>query len=186
MLLAISYTVILLGVSLSQPIDLKKTEVNEHITISLPESFERLTGNEVNQKFISSNAPLAVFSDPTRTVDLSVNTAFSRWREEDISLMMSFYKSTIMGLYDEVQFNKETIEEINGRRFAIFEFVSTVRADEEAIINTRQVSKYTYIQYTIVNYKTVLFHFTCPVRARGTWAARAEEIMSTVKISRKF
>lgn len=186
MLPAIPYTLILLGFCMVQPIDLKKTSVNEDITLSLPQSFERLNSNEANQKFISSNTPLAVYSDPSRTVDLSVNTAFSRWREEDMSLMMSFYKSTIMGLYDEVQFKKETIEEINGRRFAVFEFVSTVRADEEDIINNRQISKYTYIQYTIVNYKTVLFHFTCPVRARGIWAPRAEEIMSTVRISKRF
>jgi hypothetical protein len=166
--------------------DMQKTKVNEFITISLPASFERLSASEINQKFLSANQPIAVYGDASRTVDLSINTSFSRWREEDIALMMSFYKSTIMGLYDEVQFNKEGIEEINGRKFVVFEFVSSITADAEDIINTRSISKYTYIQYTIVNFKTVLFHFTCPARARGLWTDTAAEIMGSVKVSNKF
>ena len=98
--------------------------------------------------------------------------------------MKSFYKSTIMGLYDEVQFINEDIREINGRNFAVFEFLSTVVDEEGTTINPGAISKFVRIQYTIVESKTVLFNFSCPARQKDRWAPIAKEILESVKISK--
>ena len=161
-----------------------KTKVNDDITLMLPEEFTLLTQAELNRKYVSSKAPVAVYSDFSKEVDLGVNVAFSRWNQEDLAIMKSFYKSNIMGLYDEVQFLQEEIQEIDGKQFVIFEFLSTVRDTEGTTINQSPISKYVRIHYTIVNYKTVLFNFSCPARVKEKWAPIAQSILESAKISK--
>jgi hypothetical protein len=67
-----------------------------------------------------------------------------------------------MGLYDEVQFITENVQEINGRDFVVFEFLSKVNDTEGTTINNSSISKFVRIQYTIVKSKTVYLIF--PVR----------------------
>ncbi len=161
-----------------------KTKVNDDITISLPDDFTLMSSEDRNRKYVSSKDPVAVYTDFSRTVDLGINVAYSRWNKEDLEIMKSFYKSNIMGLYDEVQFITEEIKEINGKEFAIFEFVSQVTDEEGTTINQSAISKYVRIQYTIVKSKTVLFNFTCPARQKEKWAPVAKKILESVKISK--
>ena len=178
--------VVLFVLSSFQGMKLVKTKVDDSITISIPETFLPMTEAEINTKYVSTKPPVALFTDQSRMVDLGINVAFSRWRPEDLELMRSFYKSNIMGLYDEVQFITEEMREINGRQYAIFEFLSIVTDDENTAFDATNRSQYTYIQYTIVNYKTVLFNFSCPARLKGQWQQVAGQIMSTVKIAKNI
>ena len=161
-----------------------KTKVNESITLLLPEDFTLMSQADLRTKFASDKAPVAAYTDFSRSVDLGVNVAFSRWNAEDLEIMKSFYKSNIMGLYNDVQFLKEEIENINGKDFAVFEFVSSVYDEEGAGINQRSINKYVRIQYAIVKSKTVLFNFSCPANQKDKWAPVAKEILDSVKISK--
>ena len=167
-----------------QKIKYVKTKINDDISISLPADFVMMDETELNRRFVSAKKPLAMFTDYARTVELGVNMAYSRWRPDDLDIMKSFYKSNIMGLYDEVNFLQEGIENINGRDFAVFEFVSVIRDDDDTAFRPRATAKFTRIQYTIVNYKTVLFNFTCDARQKDQWIPIARHIMSSVKISK--
>ncbi|MCK5704948.1 MAG: hypothetical protein KAI29_27540, partial [Cyclobacteriaceae bacterium] len=75
-----------------------KTKVNESITLLLPEDFTLMSQADLRTKFASDKAPVAAYTDFSRSVDLGVNVAFSRWNAEDLEIMKSFYKSNIMGL----------------------------------------------------------------------------------------
>lgn len=161
-----------------------KTKVNDDITLLLPQDFLLMTEADINSKYVSSKPPVAAYTDFTRNVDFGINVAYSRWNPGDLEIMRSFYKSNIMGLYDEVQFIKDEVEEINGREFAVFEFISSVRDDDESSISQNPISKYIRIQYTIVKSKTVLFNFTCPARQKDKWAPVAKEILESVKLSK--
>lgn len=181
---------ILLFLSLSffafQSVKFVKTKVDDNITLSLPQDFIPMSPEDLLNKYVSSKAPLAVYTDFNRSVDLGINVAYSRWNEEDLDIMQSFYKSNIMGLYDEVNFIKEGIEEINGRNFAVFEFVSSVNDEEGTTITQSSISKFVRIQYAIVNGKTILFNFSCPSRQKEKWSPIARQIMESVKISKKL
>ena len=182
-----SFLILFLGFILFtsfQRVKLVKTKVNNDITILLPEEFTLMSQADLNLKYFSSKSPIAVYTDFSKSVDLGVNIAYSRWNPEDLEIMKSFYKSNIMGLYDEVQFIKEGIEEINGKDFAVFEFVSSVNDEEGTMIDQGSISKYVRIQYTIVKSKTVLFNFTCPARQQAKWAPIAQQILESVKISK--
>ena len=166
-----------------QQVKFVKTKINDNITMLLPENFTPMSQDDLLSKYVSSKAPVAVYTDFSRSVDLGVNVAYSTWNEEDLEIMKSFYKSNIMGLYDEVHFIKEGIEEINGRNFAVFEFVSSVNDEEGTTISQSSISKYVRIQYAIVKSKTVLFNFSCPANQKDNWAPVAKKMLESVKIS---
>ena len=184
MIRTLSFIAIIVFLASFQSTKLVKTKVNDSITISLPEEFTAMTQTELNTKYVSAKAPVAVYTDYSKTIDLGVNVAYSQWNPEDLEIMMSFYKSNIMGLYDEVHFLTENVQEINGRKFAVFEFLSKVNDTEGTTIDQSSISKFIRIQYTIVQGKTVLLNFSCPERLKDKWAPLAREILETVKISK--
>ena len=112
-----------------------------------------------------------------------LNMSYSLWAEKDIEILRSFYRSTLLSLYDEVRFIKDEVVTVNGRQYAEFEFDSMVKDDEESIIPKPPVKKYTLIRYTILkNNNTVLVNFTCPLERKETWQNTAREIMDKVII----
>ncbi len=165
-----------------QPVKLVKTKIGKNITVSLPDDFMLMSQSEIRQRYVSAREPLAIYSDETGNVAFTVNVAYSRWNPDDLELMKNFYKSNIMGLYDEVHFIQEDVKEINGRLFAVFEFVSSVKGQSDSPISSNAIGRYTYIQYTIVNGKTVLFNLSCPTHLRNKWGPLAGEIMGSVNI----
>jgi hypothetical protein len=179
----ISFLIVAVFLCSFQQVKLVKTKVNDAITIYLPQDFTAMSSADIERGFESAKLPVAEYTDFSRAVDLGINVAYSQWNPEDLEIMRSFYKSNILGLYDEVQFIKEDTEEINGRIYAVFEFISSVYDDDDSI-NMSPVSKYTRIQYTIVKGKTVLFNFTAPAREREKWEPVANQILQSVKISK--
>lgn len=160
-----------------------KTKINDDITLSIPEGFHLLEKADIDRKYVAAKAPLAAFTDDmSGTVDIGVNVAFSQWNPEDLEIMRSFYKSNIMGLYDEVRFITEEVIEVDGEKYAVFEFVSVVKDEEGTSLDAGATSKYTRIHYGIVNRKTLLLNFSCPASVQSTWAPVAKNVLESVKI----
>ncbi len=160
-----------------------KVEVTEGITVFLPADFIQPPQEEINKRMQSPRIPLIFYTDPNNEVDFSVNMSYSLWAQKDIEILRSFYRSTILSLYDEVNFIKDEIVEVDGRQYAEFEFESKVEDDEESIIQKGPVRKYTLIRYTILkNNNTVLLNFTCPLYAEKKWNDTAREIMDKAVI----
>lgn len=167
-----------------QNADLKKVQVNKSIRLALPPDFMPMSEEEIRAKYISYRTPLALYSNPNRTVDLGINLSVTHWEPNDLEIMQQFYENSIRSLYTEVDFLKKDIETVDGIRFAVFEFISTV-VDEESIVNRApSLSKYTLIYYGIVNNKTILFNFTCPANEKETWQDTAHAIMDSIQIKK--
>ncbi|MDN5201671.1 hypothetical protein QQ008_09870 [Fulvivirgaceae bacterium BMA10] len=176
------FSILILFVTWSSYAQSAKVKINDDITVLLPNEFRPMSDEELVTKFFSARKPIAAYTNYDRTVDFSVNETVTSWQNEDLPLMKSFYKSNIHNLYNEVQFLNEGIEEINERDFAFFEFISVVKDDESSFNKKGNILKYTYIQYTLKDGKTVLFHFSCPERDKEDWKPVASGIMKSVKI----
>lgn len=167
-----------------QNADLKKVQVNKSIRLALPPDFMPMSEEEIRAKYISYRTPLALYTNPNRTVDLGINLSVTHWEPNDLEIMQQFYENSIRTLYTEVDFLKKDIETVDGIGFAVFEFISTV-VDEESIVNRApSLSKYTLIYYGIVNNKTILFNFTCPANEKETWQDTAHAIMDSIQIKK--
>ena len=165
---------------------LVKTKVTDNITVDLPVSFQQMSEQDINSKYISYRKPLALYTSENKKADFGVNVSLTQWNSNDLDLMKRFFKSSIANLYDKVDFLKEDIEEINNIRYAVFEIISTVNPDENAILSKGAIQKYSYLQYAIVNEKTILFNFTCPLNEKERWQSTVKDIMNSVKVKKSF
>ncbi|MEQ9442092.1 MAG: hypothetical protein RIG62_23835 [Cyclobacteriaceae bacterium] len=159
-----------------------KVEVSEDISVSLPESFQAMTEDQMQRKFLSARPPLAAYTSPDQRADFGVNVSNTRWQVSDLPILKDFYRSSLLELYDEVSFIEEGIHSVNNAEMVFFEFTSIVKADENAAVPKPPVHQYTYVQYTIHEDQALVFTFSCPARQKNQWQPTAQKIMNSVKM----
>ncbi|WP_224994521.1 hypothetical protein [Cesiribacter sp. SM1] len=170
----------------AQDAKLKKTKLHDAITVSLPQDFAPVSEQEMMAKHVSSRKPVALYTNPSKQVDFSVNLSTTQWQHFDLPLVKDFYKASLSTLYSDMKWMKEEIQEIKGIPFAIFEYVGTV-ADEEqenTIKQTKPMQVYTHIAYGLVNGKVVVFTFTAPANQQQQWAPVAEAVMESIRLKK--
>ena len=159
---------------------LTRVKISEDISIKVPEDFTPLAEGQMLNRHVHFRQPLAFYTDPNNVVDLAFNQNPTRWREADLDILKDFYKSNILSLYDDVDFMREEVVDIRGKKFAVFEFVSAVKGDQNSIRNSGALKKYTYIQYTIFNGTTLVCNMTTPANVQSRWAPTAAEVMNSI------
>ncbi len=174
--------VFILGLNSSSEPGFVRTKVNNNIVLLLPEEFQLMSEQDLNEKIITPRQSIALYTTPERRVDFGINQSTTSWSDSDFDLMKDFYKSNFMTFFSEVEFLLEDVEIINGRKFAVFEFLSVVRDQGNSASSGRVIRKYYYIQYTLVDSKPMIFNLSAPARERNEWSSRARTIMSSIKI----
>lgn len=162
--------------------DLVKKQITEHIALSIPKAFEAMTEEMMNERYLTARKPIAAYTNDKRTVDFTVSTSNTRWQASDLPILKDFFKASLMELYDEVSFVKEEVQEIHGKNFVVFEFSSVVRPEENALNPQQSIRKYTRIQYTVYDGKTLVFNFSCPQSQQPQWESTAEVMMQSILI----
>jgi len=163
-------------------VKLKNVKISNKISMKIPSKFIEMGEEDMWQRSSSYRKAIALYSDEDRVVELGINHAFTRWEEGDILLLQNMYMASIQEIFDEVKFSKEEITNINGRDFAVFEFVSKIKGISGSIGQNNSVVKYYYIQYTIVDGGTFVFNFSCQNYVKEDWQETAKIIMGTIKI----
>lgn len=165
---------------------LVKTKVHDAITVSVPADFVPVSEQEMASKYVSNRKPLALFTNSSKQVDLSVNLSNNQWQHFDLPLVKDFYKASLSTLYSDVQWIREEIQEIKGVPFAIFEYVGTVADTEQenTLRKTKPMEVYTHIAYGMVNGKVVVVTLTAPANQRQQWAPVAEAVMESIKLKK--
>jgi len=161
---------------------LVKVKIDKNITVKLPSDFAPVPESEVGSKYISYRSPIALYSNSTREVDFSVNFSVSRWQSSDLDMIQSFYKSNISNLFDNVEFLNDTIEEINDRKYIVFEFTSSISETQSVLRQGATIKKYYYIQYTLMKGSVLIFSFSTPQRIMHEWHSTAGNIMHSIKV----
>jgi hypothetical protein len=164
---------------------LKKVNVTENIIMQMPENFRLMTDDEIVDKYFTTTKPIALYTDPTVSVDLGVNISSTKWNAKDLEIMMSFQKSNIYSLYDEINIISEGVKDINGRNTGYIEFESVINSDPNSFSQKGGISKYTYIQYIIIGKTSLVFNFTSPIQMKSNWKEVAGLIMDSVEINTK-
>jgi len=124
-----------------------------------------------------------MFADETQEVTLGINYNIMQWTESDTDLIYGFYKASINNLFDEIEFIQDQTTTINGRKFLVFEFIGTIKNDNQ--FSSRSLSKnYSYIVYTSWKDQVLLFNFSCKARLKNEWESTARQIMESIKIKK--
>ena len=158
---------------------LVKTKLSDNIVVKIPNNLMPMTEEDKAQRYESARLPIALYTDEDRLLDFGVNRAYSIWQESDLEMMLEFYEASIIELYDKVKFIKKDIEEVNDRKFVVFEFESVVYPENGF---QRNITKYTYLMYTLKAGTTYVFNFTCEKSVQNQWQGTAKAIMGSVKL----
>lgn len=172
-------TISVLGIMAFSAAKLKKVKLNDDVTVSVPADFMPMTPEDREQRYKSHRLPLALYTDPDRLVDFGVNRSYSVWSEDDLGMLEKFYRSSIIELFDKVDFIDSGIKEVNKHQFVFFEFESVVYPESDF---QRNVAKYTYVMYGLSGGTTYVFNFTCPKNLREDWQPIARQMMSKIKL----
>ncbi|RSK47316.1 hypothetical protein [Hymenobacter rigui] len=158
---------------------LKKTAVGKNISLGVPEGFAALPDDGIAAKYPSPRKPLAVFSNPSGRVDLSVQQKPSTFTNKDYALLLKIYKASVQNLYSKVQFLREDIQTVNKRDFVVLEFVSTV-TDNRRGGNLAPIRKYQFVQYAIEGDQLYVFTFDAPADEQPQWQPIAQAVMQSI------
>ena len=162
-------------------VKLVSTKINNDISLKIPTDFIIMASRDRINKFVSSKIPLIVYTSMDKEINFSVNTNIIQWSDGDEITLRNFYKASFEALFDEVEYIRDTIEDISGQTFIIFEFVSSLK-DENVFVGRITIRNYTYIQYTSYEGQVLLFNFGCNASLMNQWQSVAEEIMQSVSI----
>lgn len=170
----------------SQVPKLVKTKIHESITVSLPADFSAVGEQEMMEKYVSYRKPLALYTNPSKQVDFSVNLSVTQWQHFDLPLVKDFYKASLSTLYTDMKWLKDDIQEIRDINFAIFEYVGTVADTEQenAIRQSKPMQVYTYVAYGLVEGKVVVFTFTAPASQQQEWAPVAQAMVESIRLKK--
>ncbi len=163
-----------------------KTKIGDYITVSLPQSFYAMPPQDIAQRYPSVRSPLGAYTNHDRLVDFSVNISATRWQSTDIEIAKAFFKSSIVNLYDRVDFIREDISLVGDMRYIVFEFDSRINGDKYSLDQQDAIRKYTYLMYLLINGKTVVFTFNAPAQIKDKWVPVAQEVMQSIKVKHNF
>ncbi|WP_219601023.1 hypothetical protein [Hymenobacter sp. DG01] len=158
---------------------LKKTPIASNISLGVPEGFAALPDDGIAAKYPAARKPLAVFSNPSGRIDLSVAQKLTTFSNRDYALLLKIYKASIQNMYSKVQFLQEDIRTVNKRDYVALEFVSTV-ADNRRGGNLAPVRKYQFVQYAIEGNQLYVFTFVAPAEEQAQWQPIAQAVMGSV------
>lgn len=161
---------------------LKKQQIAELIEMKIPENFMEMNNSERLKTFVTANQPLGVFTSMDRQAYLNINRNKLKWAPNDLKMLQDFYKASIRSMFEKVTFIQEGIQEINGKKYVVFEFVSSLKEDDNAFSAKKAFKNYNYILYTLYKGSTLVFNFGCRDKFKPLWQATAKEMMNSVKI----
>jgi hypothetical protein len=171
-----------LFVSMDQP-KLVKTKIAAGITASIPKGWIPMNQLDFTERYPSVRAPLAAYTNEERSADFSVNISATQWPDADLELAEKFFRSSIMNMFDRVQFVAEGIREVHGKKYVYFEFESRVHGNNKHEGNEEPVLGYTHQQYLIEPKRTLVFTFNCPRRGRNQWEGTGLAVMKSLRIN---
>ena len=153
----------------------KTFKITEGVKASLPADFMPMSDDDIAVKYPSTKKPLSMFTNIDRIVDFGLNVNKSKWPGNDLKILQQVYKSTIVDMYNKVEFMQEGIKTINKKDFIVFEFVASFEGQKN----------YTFLQYALVKDQVYLFNFTCAAHMKNQWQGTAQKIMSSIKMNVK-
>lgn len=165
-------------------VKLVKTKIGDHITVNLPKHFLEATASDLARRYPSVRKPLGAYTDQDRLTDFSVNVSATQWGAGDIAIAKAFFKASVMELYDRTDFIKEEVQTINGRDYIVFEFNSVVNGDHDSLERQGAVRKYSYMQYLLINGKTIVFSFNTSAHLKAQWEEIVPAIMQSVTVKK--
>jgi len=160
---------------------LKRQKLDDGVSVLMPETFRKMTDDELAGKYFTYRKPVVMFTDDRGQADIGLNYSATKWSYADLDILKDFYFSTFSNMYGEIHMIDEGIRRHGNYKFAYFEFTADVR-DDSKIVERRSKPVYVYIMYTVQGDKILLVNYNCPKRNLRYQQPIARQMMESLKI----
>lgn len=176
--------------------DYNSTRISSHVIMNIQKDLIAVP-KYAETKFSEQTAPMAVYESADQDVKLVVKLKLEvedstnkpkfksneakKSTAKDIDLEKMFKKSSISASFDAVTFHQDTIKEINGTKFIVFEYTADASGMDEKGAKTISTT-YAYYQIAYVKNKTYIFNFYCPADRKAEWQKHAGVMMNSINI----
>ena len=150
------------------------------LAVGVPQGFAPLPDEGIAVKFPAARKPLAVFSDPSGRIDYSISARPTTFGP-DYPILLAMYKASVQRLYTKVDFLTQETRKVNGREFAVLEFVSTL-SENRRTVQQAAIRKYEYIQYAVEGQQLYIFSFSAPAEEQAKWRPIAQATLGAVEL----
>ena len=150
----------------------KKSILNNKVEILVPKGFEIMSEEMMKAKYPSERRPTLIFTDKEGTINLAFNHITSKASQEQLEMYKENFVSTFKILYPSAEWKSTGIKEINGRKVAYLELITTA-VDTEV---------YNLLFFTDVDGRLLLCTFNCVKRSQAEWTKSAHQIMNSLVI----
>jgi hypothetical protein len=179
-------------------VDLVNTKISSHVTMDIRKDLNLVPANG-QSALDRQNAPMAMYETVDQEVSLTIkliqegvdttkkmkrqyqNPTANQEIVRDVNLERLFKRSSLIAQFDAVNFLQDTIKDINGEKFIVFEYTadaSGIDAQGKQITS----SNYCYYQIAYIKNKTYIFNFRCPIEMKDNWQKDTQLMMNSVKI----
>ncbi len=148
--------------------------------LTIPQEFYPMSEEIMQQKYVSNQPPIMMYTNSNGDADFGISQT-STALGNDIQILRDMYRAGIRTLYDEVQFFQDTVSNINGEDYIVFEFIGTIMGDDNAFTTNRSLSKYIYIMYIPYAERVLVFNFNTAASRRSYWQDKAEVTMNSIR-----
>jgi hypothetical protein len=176
--------------------DLVFRKISSHVSMSVHKDLS-FVPMAAQTKYGQQSAPMAVYESADQDVKLVArliqeavdsnakpmykNQDANKSGGKDIKLESMFRKSALASQFDNIKFHQDTIKEIEGNKFIVYEYTATASGVDSKGEKTVTTS-YAYYQICFIKNKTYIFNFYCPEDRREEWKSSAAQMMNSIKI----
>ena len=149
-----------------------KSLLDDKIEIKIPKDFEIMTEEMMKVKYPSKQRPNLVYTNDMASVNLGINHTASTADQT----MIPAYGEALKGSLEKAHAGSVTrdhgVKEVNGRKVAYIKIVTP--AVDTKIFN--------YMVLTDLENRLLICSFNCKLEDEKKWAAKADEIMNSLKV----
>jgi hypothetical protein len=155
---------------------LEKLEFNlvtdDHLKILLPQSFKQMSDQELATKYPRSGSlPQEAYSNESGTVSLAFNHTSNKLSPADLPDFRQSFARQFKGTLG-IEFKGSSIKNINGRDFAILEFISPAM----------DTNIYNLMFLTSLDNRLLICTFNCVQSEMGKWKPTSQQILNSVQV----
>lgn len=155
----------------------QQVEEGDRFFFKVPAEWRPMTIAELEQSTHQTRKAHVAYTHPKGRANFIITLNETPWAGGGLNMLLEMQKSNVMYLYDnKVRIMTEETRNINGRLYAILEFVG------RAELGTRTVKKYNLVSYSIYGPMAMVSVFSCENRYRAYYQDVAWEVLKSLKV----
>jgi hypothetical protein len=146
--------------------------LDARVKIVVPKELTPMSDEMFAIKYGNKKKPILILSDKDAEVNLLADMTPQPATENDLAAYRDFRIEQLKKSRSDLEIKDKGLKTVNGKKVAYFKFLS--QAIDQKVFN--------YFFFALIDGKVLLFTFNCIEKLQKEWEAKADTMLSTLKI----